>query len=649
MPIANGNKIRELREDAGFSQAALAERGGVARATIRRAEKSMNVTITSIRAIAHALSIARGRDVTAQDITVEHTSVGKNITDISPITQPNKLREILAERGITQKEVAYETEISQAHLSAVLAGKRRLRPDIAARILDFLENYPRDVPPFDIERIESTPIIRNDDNSSRLMKLRETADTIPAQNLLIRFGVSSDNKLELIPSPNDENDYGIIEALRSELLASDGPIATLNERYATNPNLPQSSLFKPLTEGYDKELSKDPKDINYAVLYAKGARFYAARRTAAQQVASGEWPELGADEADAVDAICDLHGPLIMASSVGRRMVSDAHEYETTPEVYRNEQDIVEELGHVISAETEIFEAETVEDIQALTPPIENDPQPARTRRAGILVAGSVLTVVVGGAAWLAGGSTALYFAVPAAAGYWSQKYAWEVLKKTDAFKDSSDEDAKRADALIKQAEEQIGPTQKRLMEKMSELIERQRPLFERLANLRPEFGWAKKYLDKTEQITKVNLPQISSHVVLVSMSGEPIASIGEELANKFGLEFEDIQYLTVPNTAVQIRGSGEVDALAKAMKRQPLVVAISDTFPNRPETWELFENDIQVFLLESQNTNPNANLNTEAFISKLSDIRIFARIKIGSVEETVEHITAHLLKNLMI
>ncbi|WP_417676465.1 helix-turn-helix transcriptional regulator [Roseibium sp.] len=502
MPRAN-KQLRNLRLQAGLSQNQLARRAGLVRTTISKAESGSDVKLRTISEIISALSDLLGREVRLQEvITANHHERPSLDSFDFPDFARDRIRRRMFDIAISTEELAYRANVSRATINRILNGRVKTRRQTLARIaaaLDFTWDALMEPPRDEIINMQDYLDRDPDIEPNPKRNLAKVAESIPEQNPLIRFEVSPGNKLKLVPSLDSENDYGIIEALRSELLASNGPIETLKERYATNPNLPQSSLFKPLTEGYDKELSKDPKDINYAVLYARGARFYAARRTAAQQVTSNEWPELGADEADAIDAICDLHGPLIMASSVGRQMVSDAYEYETTPDVYRKEQEIVEELGQVITTETEIFEAETVDDIQALTPPIENDPQPARTRRAGILVAGSVLTVVVGGAAWLAGGSTALYFAVPAAAGYWGQKYVWEVLKKTNAFKDSSDADAKSADAWIKQAEEQIGPHQQQLMERMSQLIERQRPLFEKIASMRPEFGWAKKFLGSSE------------------------------------------------------------------------------------------------------------------------------------------------------
>jgi transcriptional regulator with XRE-family HTH domain len=500
MPIADGEKIRKFREDAGFSQTDLAERGEISRATIRRAEDGFNVTITSIRAIAHALSIARGRDVTAQSITVDHTSIEKSIVDISPSTEPHKLRKILAERGITQKEVAYETEISQAHLSAVLAGKRRLRPDVAARILDFLDNYPRDFPTFEFERVESTPVIWNDDKSARLKKLKDAADTIPNQNPLVRFGISDNAKLNLIPTLAEENDYDTIEALRSELLAVQGPIELLKERYAKSPNVPQAGLFGPLASKYAEELSKDLKDINYTVLYARGSRFYAARRRASQQIESGEWPELDADENEAIDAICDLHGPMIMASAAGRKLVEDAHQYEVPPEVYEEDQKTIEEFGQVIAAETELVEPETAEAYRELTAKTEGDPQPARSRGLGMAATGSALTVVVGGAAWYGAGGAVATFIVPAtalgAAGLVGG-FFWEAIKTMPRFKKATNTVGDQFEKAIDKAEKHADEKERALLKGMADLVERKRPLFEKVANLRPEFGWAKKFISK--------------------------------------------------------------------------------------------------------------------------------------------------------
>ena len=331
------------------------------------------------------------------------------------------------------------------------------------------------------------------------------------------------------------------------MLAGDGPISFLKERYGTNPNAPQAALFGPVTKRYSEELSKDPREINYVTLYARGARFYAARRTAAQQVSSGEWPDLDAEESDAVDAICDLHGPLIMATAAGRRLISNAHEYETTPEVYRKEEQVLKEFGEALSEESDLFEPDTIKAIKDITDPIPDDPQPARSRGARIVFAGSSLSVVVGGAAWYAAGGVVATAVVPAALAAsvaFGGAFLWEVTKKTERFKYTTDGLAKRADTLIDQAELQADINQKVLLERMAGFVDRRHDILESVSKLRPEFGWVNRFLRKCREEQNNSQPRIRDgkqlhiHIVIFGPQGSGKATIGKMLAEKLGVQF---------------------------------------------------------------------------------------------------------------
>ncbi|MBW3245819.1 hypothetical protein KUV57_24620 [Epibacterium sp. DP7N7-1] len=93
---------------------------------------------------------------------------------------------------------------------------------------------------------------------------------------------------------------------------------------------------------------------------------------------------------------------------------------------------------------------------------------------------------VVGATAWIAslGPSLAL---LPAAAG---GMFIWEAVKKTDDFKSATDFLAKGYDVMPEQAAEQL-----KNLKRMSKMLRKRRVLFTKLADLRPEFGWAKRYL----------------------------------------------------------------------------------------------------------------------------------------------------------
>lgn len=330
-------------------------------------------------------------------------------------------------------------------------------------------------------------------------KLNEIVEKLPHQNPLIRFQISEQNKIELVKPVDEQNDFDTINALRDELIAEEGPIALLLKRFATSPNIPQFGLFGPIAQSYQKELSKKPHDINFAILYARGARFYSARMNADRQVSAGEWPELDVEDSEAINAICDLHGPLIMASHAGRQIIASAHEYETTPERYREDQAAIEEFGRAIAAEQELVESPTASVVRELTSAPENDPQPARSRGLGLMVVSSGLVVFVGGAALYAVGGASLAYTVPIAISGIATAYGWEVVKKSKRFRTSTDEHAELLDGAIAGVEVQSGYIEQALLGRMATFVANRRELFLRVANLRPEFSWAKKFLPADE------------------------------------------------------------------------------------------------------------------------------------------------------
>lgn len=487
MPLADGEKIRELRHNVARTKTDLANASGVSVSTITRAESGENIGHRSVLKISRGLSSILGRKISLNDIMLSHSKIRSR-------GEP-RLSELLERTNLTIEQLAEQLRLSPSTISRWRSGKSKPDERSIRLIMDILGVTAAEMEAYGLSTPESLPEERPTPGDKREV-LARTAKSIPDQNPLIRFGVSENNKLRLVPSLSDENDYDTISALRSELLAASGPIPFLKDRYARNPNTPQAGLFGPLTSRYDDELSKVPKDINYAVLYARGARFYAARIAANRQVASGEWPELDADEAEAIDAICDLHGPLVMASAVGRRLISDAHEYETTPEVARQEEQLIQEFGEVLATETEIIEPETAEAISDLTTPIENDPQPARSRGVRLLVTGSALVSIVGGVAWLSAGGAAATVAVPLILATGGSMFLWEVVKQTDDFKKARDGLAAQYDAATKHAAERSSREQISLLNRMNALVERQKQLFRNIARLRPEFRWAERALE---------------------------------------------------------------------------------------------------------------------------------------------------------
>ncbi|WP_254695622.1 YegP family protein [Leisingera sp. NJS204] len=333
--------------------------------------------------------------------------------------------------------------------------------------------------------------LSSDLSRNRIAQVRSLAQALPDQSDIVKFGLTEKGKVQLVAVPNTADDVERIITIREELISADGPIAALSTRYSRNPNAPQAALLERVIGSYAKELSKDIHDINFAVLFVRGTRLVSASNTAQHNIQTGEWPDFEPEEQEALDSLIALHGPLMMATPVGRDLVAASNEFDGTPEKSKEEEGLFQELAETVADETEVFEAETLDAIHDITTPVEFDLHPARTRRLRVLLAGSLLTSVAGASAWLAslGSSLAL---IPAVGGM----FIWEVVKKTDDFKSVTDLLAKGYDGMPDQAAEQL-----KNLKRMSKLLEKRRAMFTKLADLRPEFGWAKRYIKPEETV----------------------------------------------------------------------------------------------------------------------------------------------------
>ncbi|MEM5469527.1 MAG: helix-turn-helix transcriptional regulator [Sulfitobacter sp.] len=520
-----GGLIRQARVAKGWTQARLSleafgndqNKGMISQYERGQTRPQLRTLTRLVEALGDKLADDL-RNYTAVEPKSDHSANGLRSTQNGTPDRPAKesfaeiIRQRLREKAVTQRALARQLGVSYMTVNRWLSSYAFPSEKNLSAIAKFLELDIQDLKKSRFQKDVKTKKLQTEwlaKQGMRTVGLRETAISIPDQNPLVRFGLSDNAKLNLLPTLADENDYDTIHALRSELLAAQGPIELLKARYEKNPNVPQAGMFGPLTAKYAEELSKDLSDINYTILYARGSRFYSARRRASEQIGSGEWPELDADENEAIDAICDLHGPMIMASGAGRKLVESAHQYEVPPDLYEKDQETIEEFGELIAAETELMEAETADVYRELTAKVEGDPQLTRSRGLGIAATGSALTVIVGGAAWFGAGGTVATLIVPAVAigatglvgGFF-----WEAVKTMPSFKKATGVVGDHFERVIDKAEKHADDKERALLKRMADLVDHNRPLFEKVSNLRPEFGWAKKYLTTEPKFKRVHI-----------------------------------------------------------------------------------------------------------------------------------------------
>ncbi|WP_165793304.1 hypothetical protein [Yoonia maritima] len=117
--------------------------------------------------------------------------------------------------------------------------------------------------------------------------------------------------------------------------------------------------------------------------------------------------------------------------------------------------------------------------------------------------------MIVGGAAWFSAGGTVATLIVPAVAigatglvgGFF-----WEAVKTMPRFKKATGAVGDHFENAIDKAEKHADDKERALLKRMSDLVDRNRPLFEKVSNLRPEFGWAKKYLTTEPKFKRVHI-----------------------------------------------------------------------------------------------------------------------------------------------
>lgn len=398
--------------------------------------------------------------------------------------------------GLTKAKLAQEANVDARGITRLENGGRTARISLF-RLLQVLERHSG-------EELNARDFVAELSDLRHDPSPAEILHKIPEQNSVVRFGPSPNGKLTIAPALPDENEYDHIEALRAELLPL---LEVLRGRYEINQNTPQAALFGPLTRRYESELSKSPRDINFAVLYAIGTHIDAARGIADREIKSGEWPDSSTFELETVDTISHLHGPLIMSSGSGRRLVNGAKEYNATTDSDRREDKVFAALGEAVAKSSDVFEQEAIEAIQIMTAPIASDPQPQRTRYLRTLISGSLLTVFVGAIGAIGWGGIEAAASVlttdphPAAlstsvvAGWFFGRLAWEAIKNTRDVKGVTDGVTLRIDALSQRRDDFVRHVGPNLIRRIDDFAEREVFLLWQLSELDPILSWAKKIL----------------------------------------------------------------------------------------------------------------------------------------------------------
>ncbi|ARO23998.1 hypothetical protein TAL182_CH02240 [Rhizobium sp. TAL182] len=117
------------------------------------------------------------------------------------------------------------------------------------------------------------------------------------------------------------------------------------------------------------------RTIDYNMVAAFGTLLGNAEKASHRDIQDRLVPELGDSEKAALGSILDLHGPLLLATEIGREYLSDAAEYNRTPEQQTTLRSASVDLATAIAEEgiaterTESFITETAANIGSGTHP----------------------------------------------------------------------------------------------------------------------------------------------------------------------------------------------------------------------------------------------------------------------------------------
>lgn len=420
--------------------------------------------------------------------------------------------------GISADELSAMTGVKKRTVERLTLG-RPVRVENIAKILELLNSefesnlklYEEIIPIDESEEPEATEVLA----------------LVPEQNPILMFDISSDMKLELSTPQSNQTNYDFVTSLREEIISPLGPIFTLKNYYQERSNLPQADLILRVLDGYEKEINKPVNQINFALLFARGARLTSARDISRRQISIGEWPEFDPIEDDALERLISLHGPLIMSSSEGRRIVSDAHEFESA--AWAQEQLLLKQFNSALSTELEVFTRETADVFEELSEAPPTDRHPARFQVTQLALAGSAMSVILAGAAFSFSGGIANAALLSGAIS--------SVISALWAARAGTSSGTLAA-----------------LSQNTSDIALKNSQLFQAVSFLRPEFAWVREFYSSVEHAQETSFfPNIEDEAFTPAIflaSGErdafdEIEVAAQRLMSALGYEPEGKKYVS--------------------------------------------------------------------------------------------------------
>ena len=209
---------------------------------------------------------------------------------------------------------------------------------------------------------------------------------MPSQEAGPHFEVSAAGKLEItnaaLATPNDINEIG---SLRIGLIEVADDLLELSSG---------SNAFQHINRiafRYREALGEAADEMAIDTLYMYGVRLQNAAHRMNELIASNDYPEMSQAIGEALDSVIALHGPTIMSTEVGRKLVRKAQDYSASPEERDQYREAVSKLlVHVLNSD--LLGDDGAEQLLAINNELGAGPSPSQSTSLAHLANTNLIT-----------------------------------------------------------------------------------------------------------------------------------------------------------------------------------------------------------------------------------------------------------------
>ncbi len=177
--------------------------------------------------------------------------------------------------------------------------------------------------------------------------LNTLIDTAPAPTTDPAFALGNDNRLHIIPPPDNQPVDSQDDLLNELRTITDDLLQSLR-----GANFHQDLI--PIIEKYKEAISGNQMSISR--LYGRGVRLDNIVRVIKRGIEANEQPPLSLNTESNLNSVLEIHGAYIMSSADGRQLEQDAVDYHHPPEQPEGFKEAVEKFSNSIKNNTALFD-----------------------------------------------------------------------------------------------------------------------------------------------------------------------------------------------------------------------------------------------------------------------------------------------------